>query len=81
MLAVKENVLPVNIIKHGCSQAELFPMLPNCLCTLSISGCGTYVFVDHGLLQNVVSSSSVENMGFVLIWIDDFGCLSYVMDA
>jgi hypothetical protein len=52
-LAVKENVLPVNIIKCGCSQAELFPMLPNCLCALSISGCGTYAFVDHGLLQNV----------------------------
>ncbi len=28
-----------------------------------------------------VSSSSVENMGFVLIWIDDFACLSYVLDA
>lgn len=28
-----------------------------------------------------VSSSLVENMGFVLIWIDDFGCLSYVVDA
>jgi hypothetical protein len=28
-----------------------------------------------------VSFSVVENMGFVLIWIDDFGCLSYVVDA